>query len=200
MKSARLPFFSILVFVVIGFFGSPSRGASPVSNQIQLELATDRHSYRIGDAIHLSCRIINQSEAPIRILPWRGPYPIYWLEVLGLSGRPMRRIPTVFYELKMIPDKEDFILLKGKASYSVLFNGTLIEGKRRVFGKKESLRGMFIDFKNVSILLEGFGQYRIKAKFDEPELWQQEGERRYGFTDIWTGSVESKEVLIEIIP
>jgi hypothetical protein len=192
----------ILILIVVSFFlnfGCSTKGSkTEMDTKLKLFVETDKEVYSIEDSIRITCYFKNMGDRNIRILPWRREYTTNWINIFDLKNQQMKEIKRVIYELKIFPDEDDFVLLKPNEVYSVVFQGSIEKGEVMSINR-EKHKGLFIDFKNSAVILEGGGEYIIEATYEGKTSWKQEALKRYNFTNVFSGKVTSDKVKIKIL-
>ncbi len=189
----------VLSLVLISFLSvSLSKGEEGMSNDIDLIVESSKKIVSIGDEIEFIYTFLNNSQNSIYILPWGGEYVTNWIVAYDSDGNKLPDIPSVFYELKIIPQKEDFVLVESRKSYSIKIKGKIIKTKLSKFGKadQKKYKGMFLDFDNSAIFLNGTDNFTVKAFYEGREEWRKKGKELYNLDNIWSGKLESNEIKI----
>lgn len=183
-----------LLLMVVIILGGEIAMAS--EEKLSLSLNIDKNAYKFGDTINFKYELRNNSEDNIRITAL-GFWSVDKINVFDASGKEMRGIKIAKYSIRMIPKEDDFKTIQPKDSFSVSLRGKIKYGTIDI---GTVYKGLYLDFNDSCILLpEGEGVYSLKGVAKSNEVWQQEGEKRYGFKNIWAGNIESNEVKIEII-
>lgn len=168
-----------------------------MENNVQLILSTDKVKYSIGESVSFKYTLKNIGKQDIMILPWGGEYSINWLKIYNLKMKEMKPIEKIIYELKIFPDKNDFILLKPDGSFLIELKGILKEGETKDYNGK-TYKGLYVDFENSAILLEdGEGEYLVRAKYIGRKEWKEEGLKKFNFTNVFEGMIISSEIKLK---
>lgn len=159
---------------------------------LMFEIKTDKDVYKIGDEIVIKCYLKNKSNMKITIIPWDKHN---WISFYNQEGKEIKQMSLIYRELKIIPDKEDFVTLAPNESYNATIKGTI---KKDIIYKKRKIEGLLIDFEDKAFIIGKAGIFEIKAVYKGDQLWKEQGKKRYNFDNIWTGKIESNEIYIKI--
>lgn len=189
LRSKKRLLFNVLLAVVCTCLYTASAFA------LELKIETDKNAVGLGDNIIINFHLINVSEEVIRIVPW---YRHNWIGIYDEKGNRLREIALVVYDLKIFPDDKDYILLSPKESFDTAFKGTIRNDEPDLGATRPKIKGYWIDFEDRAVVLDGTDKFLIRARYKGDQFWKEEGEKRYGFKNIWVGEVESNAVRISI--
>lgn len=198
MRSIRI----IYLFLTLCLLIIPLAGGEQaiMKDNPSLILASDKKIYSTGERIKFTYTFLNRSDQPIYILPWGGEYSINWITVYSDEGEKLSGLPSVYYEKKFIPLKDDFILLEPKGSYSIEIEGKIVMAEFSKFNREDQkkYKGLFIDFGNSVIYLGKSGNFTIKAIYEGKDEWADKGKSLYNLSNIFAGELTSEELKIQI--
>lgn len=181
----------LLTFVIVG--GIKTMAAE---ENLTLSLNTDKETYKVGDIININYKLKNDSEEDI-LITTLGLWAVDKIKVFDGSGQEMQGIKLAKYSVRMIPKEDDFKTIRAKDSFLMAIK---VKVKYGTINIGTVYKGLYLDFNDSCILLpNGEGIYMLKGIAKGNENWRIEGEKRYGFTNIWSGEIESNEVKIKII-
>lgn len=164
--------------------------------KLSLSLNIDKNICKVGDTINISYELKNNSEDSIRITAL-GFWSVDKIKIFDTSGKAMRGIKIAKYSIRIIPKEDDFTTIQPKDSFLVSLKGKIKYGSIDI---GEAYKGLYLDFGDSCILLPGGeGIYLLKGVAKGNEAWQQEGEKRYSFSNIWAGEIESEAVEIRFL-
>lgn len=174
-------------------------GGAMQSRDIELVAKLNKASFKVDDDFILILKISNNSDNPIRILPWVGLFEYSWFKITNAKGEKNETSDKVKFELDpRFPFKSSYILLLPRNSYDVVLKGRVIKNRIDILGGKV-FDGLFIDFQNSRILIKDFGEYCIDAEFSNDDFIKKEAKEKYGFDDLWQGEVTSNKIKFKIL-
>lgn len=167
---------------------------------LQLSIQLDKEAYRIGDSVTISYTLQNVGQRPLMILPWGGEYATNWIYGLSVDGERetlLKTIHKVMYELKLIPERNDFINLEPGKSFTRKFTAKL---STEIPSKEAPEASRFaLDFGDSAILFPAPGRYFLQGYFTGKDRWSEEGNRRYGISNVFVGEVRSEKISLTIL-
>ncbi len=172
------------------------KGNKAMANELSLLVSTDKQDYRIGDEIKIKSSLVNDSEKNMTILPWGGAYVFWWISIYNLDREKVNSMISTFYELKFIPDKQDFVTLKSGERFDLEYVGK-IKAKDDYYATKQNYNGILINFDDSAYLIKSLGRFTIKGVYETKEKWAETADN-LSINDFWSGTIESEEIEITI--
>ncbi|MFA4842652.1 MAG: hypothetical protein WC658_02330 [Candidatus Omnitrophota bacterium] len=171
-----------------------------MNNDIILTLKSNKENYFTGDNIEFTYTFFNNSPQFVYMLPWGGQYATNWIGIYNYQNQKLQDLPLVIYELKFIPQKDEFIRIEPKQSHSIFIQGKIVKTMLSKFRSKDQKKyeGIFIDFDNSAVYLKEPGVFNIKAFYQGTDDWSKKGKELYNLDNIFVGRLESNEFKIVV--
>lgn len=174
-----------------------------MGEDLKLSIQVDKETWRAGDSITIVYGLRNVGRRPLTTLPWGGEYATNWIHGFstdGSEGAQLEIVRQTTYELKLIPDRTDFINLDPGKSFTRNFTARVSKRSppKETGGIEAS--GFSLDFGDSAMLFPGPGQYSLQASFVGMDHWSEEGRRRYGLENVFVGEIKSDKVPVTISP
>lgn len=155
---------------------------------LEAAITLDKDTCRIGDTVTLSCALTNKTGREVRILPTRR-YGTHWIKATDTRGKLMREILSTIIDWNESLSEDEIVVLKPGEFYTKKLKGMIMRGTRQDVSQRETVEGVFLDFKDSAVLLQGPGVYSMTTTFES---------RGFGKRNVWKGFVESKPVTLRI--
>lgn len=167
------------------------------TNDLSIVVSSDKNEYKLGDVINIKYSFINNSAESVTFLPWGKQYAINWILLYDSKGGKVKAVKTMIFELKTVPDKNDFVTLNSGQHTDYDFAGKVVKGELKYLGSTQKYSGLFINFANSAYLLDGGGGYAIKGIYNIKQNWI-EAATKLLIKNIYNKDIESNEIKIII--
>lgn len=181
---------NILVFVGLIMIGVLSICGATMRYPLRLTISLDKNNVAVGDVVHIEFVLKNVGDADLAVVG-RGLYESDWIKVFDPQMQSTPSHKKIEFSVRWPNDNEVLILRKGESSNRT-FIGTIRKDQVLVGDKLIEKTGLFLDFQNSSIQLEGPGTYAIQGSFQSDDLWGNQAKDR--FKNIWSGQLLSSAV------
>ncbi len=173
-----------------------------MEGEIQLDIQLDKETCRVGGSVAIIYTLRNVGQRPLTVLPWGGEYATNWIHGFSSNGGGTRLgiIHKVMYELKLVPERHDFINLEPGKSFTRQFTAKLSMEVPPKEATETKTSRFALDFRDSAILFPNPGRYFLQGYFIGKDRWSEEGQSRYGFNNIFVGEVKSAKVRFIISP
>lgn len=167
---------------------------------VELKINLDKKIYRIGDTINVKYILINKSNTKITLTIPMDLYEINIISMYDLKNNKLEPIRKFDLAIKPRNEKDSFLILEPKNSLCYIYKGVIRKDRLYLIDSFEDKEGYFLDFKTSAIQIPEIpGDYKIKIRYSSSDYLKESGYNEFGFTNIWSGEIESKEVRIKII-
>ncbi len=181
---------SVSILACLMVVGASSICEAAMPNPLHLTISIDKNNLAVGATVRIDFVLKNTGDSDLSVVG-RGLYESDWIKVFDPQARPMSSHKKIELSVRWPNDSEVLILRKGETSKKV-FIGTIRKDQVMVVNKLVEQHGLFLDFQNSSIQLEGPGTYTIKANYQSDDLWGKQAKNR--FKNIWGGELVSNAV------
>lgn len=172
-----------------------------MQNKLVLKIQINKEKYKLGDNFEVTYILQNVSDKPIIILPWRFEYATNILTIYDKKEQKnVEKLRLLIYELKFIPQREDFVVILPRNVYTKTFGGIIKKENMSKFDQNSSSKNLgklslVIDFNDSAFLLEENNrEYIISAIYKTDPNAIKKGKELYGLTDVWKDMIKSNEI------
>lgn len=162
---------------------------------LTLTISTDSRMYFAGDKIKITYEWENISGEEVRFIaiPKQYSFGKSWIRVYDTAGKEMER-KEFQLEKEKVFGKEAFVSLKPGEKHSYTLEARIGDSLPAI-----DYTGLCLDFGDSAILLDGYGNYKLKADLEFPFGWYYENSTRVFVRGLWQGILKSNEVSVKIM-
>lgn len=169
-------------------------------NILLLEVEVNKTAYHVGEAINIRYKLVNNSSNDIVLTKPNSAYETNAISIYNLEDKKMEVIRKFDLTLKIPEKKDSFIILKPNEKTVITYQGKIRKNKIFLVDSFEERKGYFIDFMTSAINIENVpGEYKIICNYKSSDYLNEFGQKQLGFSNIWSGEIVSKGVLIKIL-
>lgn len=169
------------------------------SQQLEVSVRSTKAQLGPGDRIAIIGTLRNAEIEPITVFKRRRLYSTLHVKIFDHRQQPMKAFRLLTFEPAVIT-RNDFGDLKRSDEITMSFDGVL---RNQTIHEIESasngfVRGLFLNFEDSAILLNGPGQYELRFSYDVSKEIADEWTKTYGFKALWRGTMLSKPIFLTV--
>lgn len=179
--------------------GEAALEGAEVSHQLEVSVRSTKAQLGPGDRITIIGTLRNAGIEPITVFKRRRLYSTLHVKIFDHRQQPMKAFRLLMFEPAAIT-RNDFVDLKSSDEITMSFDGVF---KNQTIREIEStgkgfVQGLFLNFEDSAILLNGPGQYELRFSYEVSKEIADEWTKAYGFNALWRGTTLSKPIFLTV--